>query len=145
MNYVKGELAVGSCIISPYAIQATGYTYIRLNNVQYRHHRIAYCEANNITIDSIKGAEVLHLCDNPSCINPAHLRLGTRDDNAADMKAKGRAAVGTQHGLAKMDESKVRLLRSLTNLSCVDLGKMFGIAQGVAWSIRTKKTWKHVQ
>lgn len=145
MEYIKGELPVGDCIISWYAIQATGYAYIRVNKIQYRHHRIAYCEANGIPIHSITGKEVLHLCDNPACINPRHLRLGTRADNAEDMKLKNRAAVGSSHGLSKMDEEKVRKLRSITTLSCSSLGKLFGISRAVAWSIRTNRTWKHVK
>ena len=40
------------------------------------------------------GLEIMHLCDNPPCCNPAHLRLGTHTENMADMAARGRANGG---------------------------------------------------
>jgi hypothetical protein len=55
-------------------------------------HRLAYCEAHAIDIEDIVGQVVMHTCDNPACINPEHLRLGTQADNLADMLSKGRHA-----------------------------------------------------
>lgn len=53
-------------------------------------HRVAYIEAHGLELDDISGMVVMHRCDNPGCVNPDHLELGTRADNNRDMAAKGR-------------------------------------------------------
>lgn len=53
-------------------------------------HRLAYCEAHGLSLDDIAGKVVMHTCDNPRCINPDHLVLGTQAQNNADRHAKGR-------------------------------------------------------
>lgn len=57
-------------------------------------HRAAYCDANNVTLSDIKGQVVRHTCDNPGCVNPEHLLLGTVQDNIDDMVGRGRNAKG---------------------------------------------------
>lgn len=58
------------------------------------------------------GKQVLHHCDNPPCINDAHLWLGTQQDNIADMVAKGRAARGSRNSLARLTEADIPVIRS---------------------------------
>jgi hypothetical protein len=53
-------------------------------------HRFAYSLATGTPLDAMIGLEVLHSCDNPPCVNPAHLSLGTRQDNMQDASRKGR-------------------------------------------------------
>ncbi len=55
-------------------------------------HRVAYCEANGVTLEAIKGIIVRHTCDNPGCVNPDHLILGSHQDNSNDMVQRGRSA-----------------------------------------------------
>ena len=64
--------------------------------IQLAAHRAAYREWVEVPP---AGAMVLHSCDNPSCINPAHLRLGTHADNMADKVARGRCR--NQYGRSK--------------------------------------------
>ena len=64
-----------------------GYGVVGAGGKTVRAHRVAWEVAHGPIPD---GVHVLHQCDNPPCINPAHLFLGTQADNMADKVAKGR-------------------------------------------------------
>ena len=65
-----------------------GYGMIRDENKMRTSHRVSYEEHNNTSIP--KGLCVMHSCDNPCCVNPNHLSVGTRKDNTQDMISKCR-------------------------------------------------------
>jgi hypothetical protein len=78
-----------------------GYGAYRLGNKQVSAYRYSY----EISIGNIKqGMFVLHRCDNPSCVNPKHLFLGTQKDNMEDMTLKGRRARGEKSNFVKLKE-----------------------------------------
>ena len=66
-------------------------------------HRLVYCEYAGCTLDSIAGYVVRHRCDNPRCIEPTHLLLGTKADNNRDRAERGRSAkiVPSRHALTR--------------------------------------------
>lgn len=68
-------------------------------------HRLAYCIANGVSLDEIAGKVVRHDCDNPRCVNPFHLRIGTHKDNTIDAIVRGRAT-------KKLTEEQVLEIRS---------------------------------
>lgn len=76
----------GDCWIWTKARTPKGYGAYKDNQAA---HRIAWQLANNRSIPP--GMHVLHSCDNPPCVNPAHLRLGTQLDNSRDMVERGRS------------------------------------------------------
>lgn len=81
------------------AKSGNGYGVSSINGVQMYAHRAQYERWNRTTIGS--GLVVMHSCDNPSCVNPFHLSVGTQKQNLEDAKNKGRMASGCNHGLVK--------------------------------------------
>ncbi len=70
---------------------ASGYGFISIDGRVYRAHRISYLLAYGCPPH---GHEIMHSCDNPSCVNPGHLVPGLHKENMRDMAAKGRAKSG---------------------------------------------------
>ncbi len=87
---------------------------------------------------------VLHTCDNPACVNPNHLDLGTQQDNMADKMSKGRHPRGTVVYNAKLTEDDVREIRSST-LKGVELAELFGISQKTVSFVRHYKNYINVE
>lgn len=90
---------------------------------------------------------VCHRCDNPRCVRPSHLFVGTQKDNMADCIAKGRYVnLRGEQGPHKIDAVDVRLIRFLTDFgsphSCV--ADWFGISVSMIEKIRGKKSWAHL-
>jgi len=82
-----------------------GYGYFTINNVQYSAHRVSYVLQKGKIINDL---HVLHVCDNPPCVYPGHLFLGTQRDNSVDMARKARGSKQISHEL-------VRLIKELSD------------------------------
>jgi hypothetical protein len=80
-----------------------GYGFLNFRKRVWRAHRLSYYIANGAFDQSLC---VCHACDTPLCVNPAHLWLGTNQENTADRDAKGRAARGNRHGMSKSARAK---------------------------------------
>lgn len=93
------------------------------------------------------GKYVCHKCDNPSCVNPEHLFLGTQRDNVADMISKGRARKrgmpGTEHPASKLDEDAVREIRR-SDQTDAELAERFQVSRPTIHAVRKRKTWTHI-
>ncbi len=92
--------------------------------------------------------QVLHHCDNPACISPRHLFLGTHTDNMHDRTAKRRHAFGIKHGMAKLTEKDVIAIReryATGTVSQYQLAAEYGVYQASIGRIVNRKGWKHVK
>lgn len=92
---------------------------------------------------------VCHTCDNPPCINPDHLWLGTNADNMRDMAEKGRAdkKPGELTHNAKLNADAVRDIRTRRNggEGLESIAADYGVTGSCVWSVANGKSWKHVE
>lgn len=91
----------------------------------------------------MEGMFVLHRCDNPLCVCPDHLFLGSQQDNIDDMVSKHRHAHGERTKNAKLTEIDVRTIRSSREPSSV-LARQYGVSSTAIYCIRKRKTWTHI-
>jgi hypothetical protein len=118
-----------------------GYGVFYVGNDNRSAHRISY-EAFIGPIPT--GLHLLHSCDMPGCINPAHLRPGTVKENMADRDARRRRDVrGEQIGTSKLTAEEALFIKS-TDLSPTEIGEVFGIAPTSVCRIRSLNTWTHL-
>lgn len=106
-------------------------------------HRISF-ELHNGAIPD--GLNVCHHCDNPPCVNPAHLFLGTHADNVADKVAKGRqrSACGAQHYRTKLTNENVIAIKSSAERSRA-LARHFNVSEQSICDIRHNRKWRHIE
>lgn len=119
-----------------------GTFYVNSENRKLRAHRVAY-ELFKGPIP--EGLHVLHRCDVPCCVNPAHLFLGTHDQNMADMKRKGRArkGKGEQAATHKLTSAQVLEIRASDDSNAA-LGRRLGISTSHIRLIRARQFWQHI-
>lgn len=135
------------------------WIYGKGNGVRYRHLSRGGRGSGNITAHRFsyelhhghipEGMVVMHSCDNPRCVNPAHLSLGAYKDNAQDMIAKGRharqAPLGEESGKSKLTDEKVRFIRAHPEIGHADLARLWGVSPNAIRGVRIGRTWRHVE
>lgn len=123
-------------------VTSRGYGQFWLDGKVQSSHRVAWELAYGPVPD---GMFVCHHCDNPLCVRPEHLFLGTHTDNMADRAEKGRAANGEAHGRSKLCEVDVRLIRDIQGQTCQAIADWFGVDTSTVSDIRNRRAWRNVE
>lgn len=159
----------GDCWIWLASKLPQGYGRFSLSGRTVRAHRFAY-ELNVGPIPN--GVLCCHKCDNPSCVRPDHLFLGTHADNSADMVRKGRQVKGdnvpyekrrrgdnhhfrlrpetiirgSKHHRAKLNEANVLIIRNMLakGESQANLARRFGVNYRTIHLVAHRKIWVHI-
>lgn len=117
--------------------QSGGYGNIRFRGNDWSAHRVSWV-LNDGEIP--KDLHVCHTCDNPPCINPDHLFLGTMTDNLADAASKGRMPRGEKHHEAKLTEKDVIAIREMGGLR-TEIAKKFNVCPSNITAIKKRRSW----
>lgn len=129
-----------------------GYGASCYRGKQIKAHRLAYMLFVGPIAD---GLSVCHRCDNPGCVRPEHLYIGTVAVNNRDRAMKGRGwdqhgrigARGRQNGMAILTDDDVRAIRTAYSTGTVlqrDLAAQYGVTDVAIGLVIRRKTWKHV-
>lgn len=125
------------------------YGQFRVGNKMMAAHRVSW----TLHVGEIpKNIIIRHKCDNPRCVNPEHLELGTQQDNMKDMTSRNRQSKGEHRPNSKLLDAQIIEIRQLyaTGLySCADLAILYSLpvyqrSCSTIRSIVSRKTWRHL-
>lgn len=142
----KWKVDENECWVWQGAKLPKGYGFIKIpgKRRQIYAHRLSYL----INVGDIpEGLNVLHRCDNPACVNPAHLFVGSHKDNSQDMAAKDRHLCGERNAeaiLTAPDVVQIKKLLAMNEFSQKRIGMMFGVSQITISRIHRGLRWKHI-
>lgn len=134
--------AIDSCWYWTGCVCKFGYGRIRVNGVSELSTRISYTLFKGGIPD---GMYVCHRCDNPACVNPDHLFLGSQSDNMKDMMNKGRRGYyGEENPRTKLKESDILTIRSGA-FTVTELMTKYQMTYSGVWNIIHRRSWTKLQ
>jgi len=125
----------------------TGYGNVKRNGRAQTTHRLAW----TLAYGPIPAGQIIcHRCDNPPCVRPDHLFLGSHRTNAEDRTRKGRGVQavrrGGENGMTLLSEDAVRGIRRdrASGRTYVELAKQYGATKANVANICQGRTWRHL-
>jgi hypothetical protein len=135
---------VNECWVWMGGVNARGYGKASMDGKFIPAHRMSYILFFGEIPD---GKLVCHACDNPPCVKPAHLWIGTTQENTKDMVKKRRHIFGEKSSVSKLSSQDVRDILALERLGINQavIGEKFNISAGHVNNIVKKRVWKHIE
>jgi hypothetical protein len=147
MTHVDTESSPNGCWVWKAHVKE-GYGYFNIGYSRWhRAHRVSYLLFKGAIPE---GLFVLHQCDNPPCVNPEHLSVGTHQENMRQRVMRGRYNTqvrGSKHAKSKLTAEQVVQIRELYGtgeFSQTKLGEMFGVTVGSISDIVRNRVWRHL-
>jgi hypothetical protein len=124
---------MSGCWLWTAAMDKHGYGMLWNGKQMDRAHRVFYASANGV---NVSGVNVLHDCDNPSCVNPAHLHAGTQADNMKERTIRGRSG-------KRITQETADKIKTMLNIGAPQrtIAQLFGVSQRLVWNIDKGLIW----
>ena len=120
----------------------SGYGRIKANKRQHIASRMAYLIEHGEIDDSLC---VLHSCDNRACVNPSHIRQGTRGENAKDCVSRSRQCIGERNGCSIATEQQVLTIRKDCKTKTIkQIATEIGMSYAFVWDVVRRRSWRHI-
>jgi hypothetical protein len=137
------------CWVWKSAFTDRGYGAFHIEGKPIRAHRASWLLTYGHIPDNLL---VLHRCDNPACVRPSHLFLGTHWDNVHDCEAKGRRGYDRIRGsysttaiLTEQEVAEIRRRYLEGDITQKELAELYRVSDTAIWQIVHHRTWKHVK
>lgn len=145
--YSKTEPASdgSGCLLWASLLFRDGYGQFSVDTRPVRAHRWIYQKHHDVVLT--KDQWVLHSCDNPRCVNVAHLRVGSHIDNQRDMVSRSRSCHSEKNVKAKLTSDQVQSIRAeyaRGGVTQKELGRRYGVRQQTISWITSGKHWTRV-
>lgn len=145
-HHLPGEIGGQDCVEWPGKVASSGYGRMFFRYKDYQAHRVSYTINRGVIPD---GLWVLHdpeVCNNPRCVNPDHLRLGTAAENTRDRVAAGTDIRGERVAGARLKAADVIEIRRLRRAGAteMELANRYGVHRTSINLIINRKTWAHL-
>lgn len=139
----------GACWEWTAACSGNGYGAFKIRGQQWGAHQVSYLLHHG---PIVRGMVVMHTCDNPRCVNPDHLKLGTYSDNSQDRDRKFRRRrtsadhVGEANPKARITEAQaIEIIGMIRDgVPRREIASLYGVKRSLISDIRSGRTWRHI-